>query len=48
MAIDVTQPTNKELPAELHIGAFTFEREQTGRIVLHIDVNRVVDCFRNQ
>ena len=39
MAIDINQSMNKELPSELQIGAFTFEREQSGHIVLHVDVD---------
>ena len=39
MAIHVNRPTGEELPSELQIGAFKFEREQTGHIVLHVDVD---------
>ena len=39
MAMDVTNSTDKETRSELKIGAFTFVREKTGRIVLHVDVD---------
>ena len=39
MTIDIIPSMNKEVPSELQIGAFTFEREQNGHIVLHVDVD---------
>ncbi len=39
MIIDVTPSMDKEIHSQLMIGAFTFVREQTGRIVLHVDVD---------
>lgn len=39
MAVNTTTSTEKEPLSELKLGAFTFVREQTGRIVLHVDVD---------
>ena len=39
MAVNTTSSTEKEPYSELKIGSFTFVREQTGRIVLHVDID---------
>ena len=39
MAVNATTFTEKEPHSKLTLGAFTFVREQTGRIVLHVDVD---------
>lgn len=39
MVVNISTSTDKELQSQLKLGAFTFVREQTGRIVLHVDVD---------
>ena len=39
MAVNATNSTEKEQRSQLTLGAFTFVREQTGRIVLHVDID---------
>ena len=39
MVMNITTTIKKDPHSELQIGAFTFVREQTGRIVLHVDVD---------
>ena len=39
MIVKATPAINKEVRSRLKLGAFTFVREETGRVVLHVDVN---------
>lgn len=39
MVMNITASTEKDSHSQLQLGAFTFVREQTGRIVLHVDVD---------
>ncbi len=39
MIVNSTNTTKQETQSRLKMGAFTFVREQTGRVVLHVDVN---------
>ncbi len=38
MIVKANTLTSKELHSRLKIGAFTFVRDDTGRVVLHVDV----------
>lgn len=39
MIVKPNSVTSKEVRSRLKMGAFTFVREETGRVVLHVDVN---------
>ena len=39
MIVNSANTTRQETQSRLKMGAFTFVREQTGRVVLHVDVN---------
>ncbi len=39
MAVNAITSTNAELYSELQIGAFTFVKELTGQVVLHVDID---------
>ncbi len=39
MIVKATPAISKEVRSRLKLGAFTFVREETGRVVLHVDVN---------